>query len=349
MSNYLYVIRLKEKSELVKVGITRRPVARMKQLEVGTKADLLLLIETENNRTHEKRIHKRLRNQKIPQTEWFNLNDAEQQHLLSEVSALGAPVPLPAKEERRRTHSKPRRYDGPKATPLPPDWVRPKPAPKPKPTRSEQEKEAARKQREKDKRARERAAAKAEKERLRKAEEEKELLRRCKALLTARELDDWEYFEEFWGGCEGDERLSYLEAENPWIEDIYRPDWRECWITEEGVVAGMAVTIYFTEPDTKETGFIALTPPAQPGGSDEIEMCSGWLFKRHGRAPEDWEEAEEWLWMLTELPKDLWPAEVHSRAARLDRERRKYEELLALEPPLGSTVLKALLAGHISC
>jgi hypothetical protein len=70
---HLYLIR--EKScGWHKIGITSDWSKRCKQLAVGTKTEMVLLVRVHNANQLEKRLHKRYHAVRLPQSEWFNLD-----------------------------------------------------------------------------------------------------------------------------------------------------------------------------------------------------------------------------------------------------------------------------------
>tara|TARA_Y100001968_G_scaffold187889_1_gene172230 strand:- start:349 stop:936 length:588 start_codon:yes stop_codon:yes gene_type:complete len=71
MSGYVYLIRNKD---LHKIGITENLEQRMKQLKPDA---IVSTLETENFESLEKELHKRYKDVRIPQTEYFRLNDSQ--------------------------------------------------------------------------------------------------------------------------------------------------------------------------------------------------------------------------------------------------------------------------------
>lgn len=71
---YLYLL----KNTLLggyKIGITTAPESRFKTLAVGTKSVLLGYWRTERYRELEKHYHKLYTKERVPQSEWFDLDD----------------------------------------------------------------------------------------------------------------------------------------------------------------------------------------------------------------------------------------------------------------------------------
>ena len=69
MSGWVYLIR---NGDLHKIGITQNLEQRMKQLKPD---EIVRTYKTENYETLEKQLHRRYRNVRIPQTEYFRLQD----------------------------------------------------------------------------------------------------------------------------------------------------------------------------------------------------------------------------------------------------------------------------------
>ena len=59
-----------------KIGITTAPESRFKSLEVGTKAELLGYWPSDHYRELEKHFHKYYADHRVPQSEWFVLEDS---------------------------------------------------------------------------------------------------------------------------------------------------------------------------------------------------------------------------------------------------------------------------------
>ena len=73
---YLYVIR-NLLGEGYKIGITDNIHRRFKQLEVGSKADCIGYWSSLNYRNLERFLHNEFAPSRVPQSEWFMLNDNE--------------------------------------------------------------------------------------------------------------------------------------------------------------------------------------------------------------------------------------------------------------------------------
>ena len=81
---YLYLLR----NNLLggyKIGITTSPESRFKALAVGTKTELLGYWRTDGYRELEKHYHKLYKEQRVPQSEWFNLDDDMVNELVSQM------------------------------------------------------------------------------------------------------------------------------------------------------------------------------------------------------------------------------------------------------------------------
>lgn len=78
MSRYsiLYVIRHGE-TGLHKIGITNDWTRRQKELEVGPKTKAIHIVRVNDARQVEKYLHRRFAAKRMPQSEWFHLNEEE--------------------------------------------------------------------------------------------------------------------------------------------------------------------------------------------------------------------------------------------------------------------------------
>ena len=69
---YVYLIQ-DIRSGLYKIGITKNMGKRMKQLGVGDTAKLIDDIYVPDAREREKKLHKKYKDARLPQTEYFNI------------------------------------------------------------------------------------------------------------------------------------------------------------------------------------------------------------------------------------------------------------------------------------
>lgn len=85
---FLYVIQ-DNKTEMVKIGITNQWSKRAQTLQVNRKTKALLVVETDKNREHEKRLHGIYSEFRLVGTEWFSLEQFSKNALLEEVKKIG--------------------------------------------------------------------------------------------------------------------------------------------------------------------------------------------------------------------------------------------------------------------
>ena len=71
MSGWVYLIRNKD---LYKIGITQNLEQRMKALKPD---EILKTVQTENYEELEKELHKKYKDVRIPQTEYFRLTESQ--------------------------------------------------------------------------------------------------------------------------------------------------------------------------------------------------------------------------------------------------------------------------------
>ena len=86
-TGYIYFI----KSELLggyKIGITTAPKSRFKALAVGTKAKLLGYWKLDAYRELEKQLHKEYAAERIPQSEWFDLNSTQIREVIQKIASI---------------------------------------------------------------------------------------------------------------------------------------------------------------------------------------------------------------------------------------------------------------------
>ena len=86
-TGYIYFI----KSELLggyKIGITTAPKSRFKALAVGTKAKLLGYWKLDAYRELEKQLHKEYAAERIPQSEWFDLDYTQVRDVIQKIASI---------------------------------------------------------------------------------------------------------------------------------------------------------------------------------------------------------------------------------------------------------------------
>ena len=86
-TGYIYFI----KSNLLggyKIGITTAPKSRFKALCVGTKATLLGYWKLDAYRELEKQLHKEYTAERIPQSEWFDLNCTQIREVIQKIASI---------------------------------------------------------------------------------------------------------------------------------------------------------------------------------------------------------------------------------------------------------------------
>ena len=71
-----------------KIGITTAPKARFKALSVGTKAMLIGYWQLDAYRELEKQLHKEYADNRVPQSEWFNLTDIDVRDVIQKVTSI---------------------------------------------------------------------------------------------------------------------------------------------------------------------------------------------------------------------------------------------------------------------
>ena len=86
-TGYIYFL----KSTLLggyKIGITTNPVARFKALAVGTKAKLIGYWSLDAYRELEKQLHSEYKAQRVPQSEWFDLDSNQIRDVIQKISSI---------------------------------------------------------------------------------------------------------------------------------------------------------------------------------------------------------------------------------------------------------------------
>ena len=86
-TGYIYFL----KSTLLggyKIGITTAPASRFKALAVGTKAKLIGYWKLDEYRELEKQLHKEYAEQRVPQSEWFDLDCIQVREVIDKISSI---------------------------------------------------------------------------------------------------------------------------------------------------------------------------------------------------------------------------------------------------------------------
>ena len=86
-TGYIYFL----KSTLLggyKIGITTAPASRFKALAVGTKAKLIGYWKLDEYRELEKQLHKEYADQRVPQSEWFDLDYIQVREVIDKISSI---------------------------------------------------------------------------------------------------------------------------------------------------------------------------------------------------------------------------------------------------------------------
>ena len=85
MRGWLYLIKNRD---LYKIGITRNIDNRMRQLKPDK---IIVRLYTKNFKQLEKKLHMRYKNVRIPQTEYFRLNDLQLRDFKNQIRAFNYP------------------------------------------------------------------------------------------------------------------------------------------------------------------------------------------------------------------------------------------------------------------
>ena len=88
MSGWLYLIR---NGDLYKIGITRNFDNRMRQLKPD---EVIVRLYSSEFKLLERQLHKRYRNVRIPQTEYFRLNLHQIREVKQRISKLNYPISI---------------------------------------------------------------------------------------------------------------------------------------------------------------------------------------------------------------------------------------------------------------
>lgn len=86
-TGYIYFL----KSNLLggyKIGITTNPVSRFKALAVGTKATLIGYWSLDAYRELEKALHAEYKAERVPQSEWFDLDSTQIQEVIQKIASI---------------------------------------------------------------------------------------------------------------------------------------------------------------------------------------------------------------------------------------------------------------------
>ena len=86
-TGYIYFL----KSTLLggyKIGITTNPASRFKALAVGTKAKLIGYWKLDAYRELEKQLHAEYKEQRVPQSEWFDLDSTQMRDVIQKISSI---------------------------------------------------------------------------------------------------------------------------------------------------------------------------------------------------------------------------------------------------------------------
>ena len=86
-TGYIYFL----KSTLLggyKIGITTNPASRFKALAVGTKAKLIGYWSLDAYRELEKQLHSEYKAQRVPQSEWFDLDSTQIRDVIQKISSI---------------------------------------------------------------------------------------------------------------------------------------------------------------------------------------------------------------------------------------------------------------------
>ena len=86
-TGYIYFL----KSTLLggyKIGITTNPASRFKALAVGTKAKLIGYWKLDAYRELEKQLHTEYKAERVPQSEWFDLDATQIQDVIQKISSI---------------------------------------------------------------------------------------------------------------------------------------------------------------------------------------------------------------------------------------------------------------------
>jgi len=111
---WLYVVTHPNARGMVKVGVTDRPTARISELG---DAEILARVPVKHPRKHEQRLHRHFVEQRLPQSEWFNLRPDQRDELLGEVRRLGQQflelvvIPMTKAEQRQEIEELARKRD----------------------------------------------------------------------------------------------------------------------------------------------------------------------------------------------------------------------------------------------
>lgn len=104
---YLYLLKARNQN-LYKIGITKKPAQRFKQLDVGGRNLLLECVLCNEYQYEEKRLHHKFKQYRLPQTEYFELPSVDS--LREEYKSLEYKEPENIIETRRRDEEAEREF-----------------------------------------------------------------------------------------------------------------------------------------------------------------------------------------------------------------------------------------------
>ena len=87
-NGYLYLLRNTVLGGY-KIGITTAPDSRFKALSVGDKSEIVGYWQHHGYRELERYFHKFYKEERVPQSEWFNLTDADVDTIVEQMHASG--------------------------------------------------------------------------------------------------------------------------------------------------------------------------------------------------------------------------------------------------------------------
>jgi len=106
--NCLYVLQ-HINSGLIKIGVTGNWKSRSSQLCVGSKCNAIMVVACEDNYHEESKLHCDYDQQRIPQTEWFELSNKQIETLLKRVAMLGEQIEWRPKDVKPKPKRQPRK------------------------------------------------------------------------------------------------------------------------------------------------------------------------------------------------------------------------------------------------
>jgi hypothetical protein len=103
-TGYLYVIKDNQTS-LTKIGITGNWQSRLRTLKVGKKTECKIVVEVNDNREWEKRLHRKYDPWRLVGTEWFKLDASTTNELIERVKKIGPPVSIDGEQIEQTSYS----------------------------------------------------------------------------------------------------------------------------------------------------------------------------------------------------------------------------------------------------